>query len=54
MKKARDIFIFVAGACFVLAFLMMIATPDKTDAGQFTNPIKYWTCNQYFIDNFSK
>lgn len=30
-----------------------IITPNKTNDGYFTDPIRYWTDTQYYCDNFN-
>lgn len=30
-----------------------IITPDKTNGGYFTDPIRYWTDVTYYCDNFN-
>lgn len=36
---------------FILTVLL-IMTPEKTEQGNYTNIVKYWTNNQYVMDNF--
>lgn len=36
---------------FILTVLL-IMTPEKTEQGNYTNFVKYWTNNQYVMDNF--
>ena len=33
-------------------FWVILLTPEKTLDGQYTQPFKYWTDNQYFAQNF--
>lgn len=46
-------------ACIILLMsapvLMAISliTPDKTNDGYFTDPVRYWTDTQYYCDNFN-
>jgi len=43
----------VAGGALFAALGLAILTPEKTPRGQFTDPLKYWTDDQYFIENFT-
>jgi len=47
----NSIMFVILEALFVLVVLL-IMTPEKTEQGDYTNVIKYWTNNQYVIDNF--
>jgi len=47
----NSIMFVILEALFVLAVLL-IMTPEKTERGDYTNVIKYWTNNQYVMDNF--
>lgn len=42
----------VAGGALFAVLGLAILTPEKTPRGQFTDPLKYWTDNQYFTENF--
>ena len=44
---------YLAGGAFFLFLLLALLTPEKTPRGQFTDPLKYWTDDQYFIENFT-
>lgn len=35
-------------------FWMIVLTPEKTNNGEYTQPLKYWTDNTYFVQNFIK
>lgn len=37
---------------FVFLMLLCLITPDKTKYGIYTEPVKYWTDNEYFKNNF--
>lgn len=44
--------------CAVPTFLMFILfvaifTPEKTNKGEFTDPIKYWFSDKYLCENFN-
>jgi hypothetical protein len=34
-------------------FWMIVLTPEKTLNGEYTQPLKYWTDNTYFVQNFT-
>lgn len=56
MTKIQD-FLTACVACllaFVLVLLLMVClfTPHKTKDGQFTDPLKYWTSEEYYQNNF--
>ena len=36
----------------ILVVFMCLFTPEKTDSGMFTNPIKYWMSDAYVCENF--
>lgn len=42
----------VAGVALVALFCVALLTPEKTPRGQFIDPLKYWTDDQYFTENF--
>lgn len=44
---------YLAGGAFFLFLLLALLTPEKTPRGQFTNPIKYWTSQQYYTEQFT-
>lgn len=56
MKKLKDCLTCLFGGllAFVLVLLFMVClfTPHKTKHGQFTDPWKYWTSEEYFQNNF--
>jgi hypothetical protein len=35
-----------------VAFILILLTPDKTNAGEYTNVIEYWTNDTYYNINF--
>ena len=41
-------FVFIIGALLTVCIL----TPEKTKAGDYTNPIQYWTNAEYVKANF--
>ena len=51
---------FVYGVLSLMVVLMMLVmlmcffTPNKDKYGNFTQPIKYWTDNVYFENNFKQ
>ena len=47
----NSIMFIILEALFILTVLL-IMTPEKTKQGDYTNVIKYWTNNQYVMDNF--
>ena len=47
----NSIMFIILEALFILTVLL-IMTPEKTEQGDYTNVIKYWTNNQYVMDNF--
>lgn len=47
----NSIMFVILEALFVLAVLL-IMTPEKTNYGDYTNVVKYWTNNKYVVDNF--
>lgn len=36
----------------VMVFILCIVTPEKTVYGEYTDLVKYWTSDSYFISNF--
>ena len=36
----------------VVVFILILLTPDKTNAGEYTNVIRYWTDDTYYNINF--
>jgi hypothetical protein len=56
MTKIQD-FLTACVACLlafvlVLLFIVCLFTPHKTKDGQFTDPLKYWTSEEYYQNNF--
>jgi len=49
MKKLFQITV-VLMSMFV--FILCLLTPDKTNAGEYTNVIEYWTNDTYYNINF--
>lgn len=47
----NSIMFVILEALFVLVVLL-IMTPEKTERGEYTNLVKYWTNNKYVVDNF--
>ena len=35
-----------------VAFILILLTPEKTNAGEYTNVIEYWTNDTYYNINF--
>lgn len=53
MRRFLDgLFCIIVGMVFTTTMMLCILTPEKTDKGEYTQPFKYWTDNQYFNDNF--
>lgn len=42
----------VAGGAICALLGLAILTPEKTPSGQYTDPVKYWTDNQYYTEQF--
>lgn len=36
-----------------IMIVISIITPNKTNDGYFTDPVRYWTDTQYYCDNFN-
>ena len=36
----------------MVAFILILLTPDKTNADEYTDVIRYWTDNTYYNINF--
>ena len=36
----------------MIVFILCLLTPEKTNAGEYTNVIKYWTNDTYYNINF--
>ena len=47
----------ILGMVMLMSLPVLIAvsiiTPNKTNDGYFTDPIRYWTDTQYYCDNFN-
>ena len=54
MRKFLDgLFCIIVGMVITTTMMMCVLTPEKTNKGEYTQPFKYWTDNQYFNDNFN-
>ena len=42
----------VAGGAICALLGLAILTPEKTPSGQYTDPVKYWTSQQYYTEQF--
>lgn len=42
----------VAGGAIFAVLGLAILTPEKTPSGQYTDPVKYWTSQQYYTEQF--
>ena len=53
MKYCIYVVLSLIALFMVMIFIMCIITPEKTIHGEYTNPVKYWTSDSYFKDNFN-
>lgn len=44
----------VTGIVFMMFLMVCILTPEKTADGSYTNPVKYWTDDNYLQSNFNR
>lgn len=49
MKKLFQITVVLMS---IFVFILCLLTPDKTNAGEYTNVIEYWTNDTYYNINF--
>lgn len=49
----QNIFGMVMLMSLPILIVISVITPEKTNDGYFTDPIKYWTDTQYYCDNFN-
>lgn len=53
MRKFLDgLFCIIVGMVFTTTMMLCILTPEKTDKGEYTQPIRYWVDSEYFNNNF--
>ena len=48
----KNIVCIVCGLLVGFILAVSIITPDKDKYGNYTNALKYWTDNDYFMSNF--
>lgn len=56
MRRIKDCFACVLGGlivfCLVALCMLCILTPQKDKFGQYTQPVEYWTSEEYFQAHF--
>lgn len=48
----KNLFYTIIALFIALVFTLALLTPEKTKAGDYTNPLLYWTDNAYVSENF--